>query len=422
MAINLTGKETKIYVAGWRPRRCGRAARTAIRWTARRRRHDPIFINTEAGPTGTVTSVKVGYSVDGGTTWQAVAMTATNWASTGGTWYFNRLGQYPASTVIKYYIEIEDAEGNKKWDNNDGQNYTLTVKAAAGVWVRNSKNYPVDGDVTEDTDLYLNTEAGPSGTVMNVQASYSTNGTTWTQTNLALKADWGSDGGNWYEVNLGTFAAGATVRYGITATDGTTTNVDDNSGAYYQVTVRAAESNALWVGDTGFQPANGEITAASVIQITTETWPAGTATNVVLVYTVDGGTTWQQQGFTEVGSSGANDIWQATRGPFADGTTLRFAVLAQADGQSSWDNNGGLDFRATVGEVGGLRMVEHTPVITTGGSPDNAGDQFDFDTTGGAATTSGTNGFGRLRQHLRELSTRRTCISAARAWPCRKTA
>ncbi len=392
--ISLSGKETKIYVAGLAPVDMWVKGAHASPADGTATSADPIFINAEAGPTGVVTSVKAGYSADGGTTWQATAMTATNWASTGGTWYFHRLGTYPAGTVIKYYIEIADANGNKKWDNNGGQNYSLTVKAAAGVWTRNTKNYPVDGDATEATDLYLNTEAGPSGTLTNVRASFSTNGTTWTQTNLALKADWGSDGGNWYEVNLGKFAAGTIVRYAITATDGATTNVDNNSGANYQVTVRAAASNALWVGDTSFQPANGEIESTDIIQITTETWPAGAATNVAMAYTVDGGTTWQLLNFALAGTSGANDIWQATRGPYANGTTLRFAVLAQAEGQSSWDNNGGLDFRATVGEVGGLRMVEHTPVITTSGAPDNAGDDFDFDTTGGAATTGGTNGFG----------------------------
>ena len=196
ISFSLTGKETKVFVAGLAAPEMWVRGTHASPVDGVATAADPIFVNTEAGPTGLVASVKVGYSVDGGTTWQAVAMTATNWASTGGTWYFHRLGQYPANTVIKYYIEIADAGGNKKWDNNGGLNYTLTVKAAAGVWTRNTRSWPIDGDVTEDTDLYLNTEAGPSGTLTNVRASYSTNGTTWTQTNLALKADWGSDGGN----------------------------------------------------------------------------------------------------------------------------------------------------------------------------------------------------------------------------------
>lgn len=395
LTFSLSGKETKVFVAGiaapemWikgTHNSPADGAATAV---------DPIFVNTEAGPTGVVASAKVGYSADGGTSWNELTMTATNWSSQGGTWYYARLGSYPAGTVIKYYIEVADTNGTKKWDNNNGQNYSLTVKAAAGVWVRSTKSYPVDGDVTDATDLYLNTEAGPTGQVTAVTASVSTNGgTNWAQTNLALKADWGSDGGNWYEVNLGKYPAGTTVRYAITATGATSTNVDNNNGAYYQVTVRASESNALWVGDTGFNPANGEITSADPIQITTETWPLDGATNVALVYTTDGGTTWNLTNITHVGSAGVNDIWQIVMGPYADGTTLRFAVVAQAAGQNVWDNNGGQDYRAIVGEVGGLRMVEHTPAINAGGGPDNPTDDFDFDMTGGAAITGGTNGFG----------------------------
>jgi hypothetical protein len=47
-----------------------------------------------------------------------------------------------------------------------------------------------------------------------------------------------------------------------------------------------------------------------------------------------------------------------------------------------------------MGESGAVRMVPHTPAIGDAGTPDAAGDAFDFNTTGGAATTSGTNGFG----------------------------
>ena len=394
LSFSLSGKETKVFVSGLASPEMWVRDTHASPVDGTATASDPIFINTEAGPTGTVTSVKVGYSADGGTTWQAVAMTATNWASTGGTWYFHRLGQYPAGTVIKYYIEIADANSNKKWDNNGGLNYTLTVKQSSGIWVRNSKNYPIDGDATDLTDIYLNSEAGPSGQVTSVTASYSTNGTTWTQTNMALKADWGSEGGNWYEVNIGKFPADAQVRYFVTATGATTTNKDDNGGQNFQLTIRDGASSSLWVGDTRFIPANGEITSSSTIQITSETWPIGAATNVAMAYSIDGGASWQLAVLSSIGATPENDVWRVTMGPYPDGTTLSFAVVAQSATLQTWDNNGGDNFRAIVGEVGGLRMVEHTPVITTAGSPDNSGDQFDFDTTGGAATTGGTNGFG----------------------------
>jgi glycosidase len=394
ISIILSGKETKIYVAGIAAPEMWVKGTHASPADGTATAADPIFVNTEAGPTGVVASVKLGFSADGGTTWQAVAMTATNWASTGGTWYFNRLGQYPAGTVIKYYVEIADTNSNKKWDNNGGQNYTLTVKPSAGVWVRNSKNYPVDGDATDATDLYLNSEAGPSGQVTAVTASYSTNGTTWLQTNLAVKADWGSPDGRWYEANLGKFPANAVVRYYVTAVGATSTNKDDNGGQNFQVTIRSGVVDTLWMGVTAQVPANGSITAASNIVIQAESWPIGAATNVTLAYSANGGTTWLAAPFAHTGTNANNDLWSVNLGTFADGTIVRYAAVALSATKTNWDNNGGADYQAIVGEVGGLRMVEHTPVISSNGTPDNVGDQFDFATTGGAATTSGTNGFG----------------------------
>ncbi len=355
---------------------------------------DPIFINTEAGPTGMVTSAKVGYSADGGTTWNVLPMTPTNWASTEGTWYFARLGTYPAGTVLEYYIEVADAADNKEWDNNGGANYTLTVKPVAGVWVRNSKNYPVDGDATDATDIYLNAEAGPSGDVTSVTASYSTNGTTWMQTNLAVKAEWESVGGQWYEANLGTFPAETQLSYFIEAAGAASTNKDDNGGLNFQVAIRSSVVDSLWMGVTGQIPENGSITAASNLLIQAESWPIGAATNVMLAYSSNGGVDWLAAAFTHTGTNANNDLWSVDLGTFAEGTIVQYAAVAQSATRTNWDNNGGADYQAIVGEVGGLRMVAHTPVISTGGSPDTPEDDFDFATTGGAATTGGTNGFG----------------------------
>jgi glycosidase len=391
ISFSMTGKETKVYVAGittpqmWVRGTHNSPADGAATAT------DAIYVNTEAGPTGVVTSVKVGYSSDNGTTWNLISMTPTNWASQGGTWSFARLGTFPAATVIKYYIEIADANGNKKWDNNNGQNFSITVKPPVGAWVRSVQNFPVDGEVTEAEALYINAEAGPSNTLSNVRAGYSTNGTTWVVTNMTLNAAWGSDGGNWYNVGLGTFPAGSVVRYYVEAL-GTTTNRNDNGGLNYQVTVRSLAED-LWIGNTRHNPTNGGITSADTITITSETWPAGVATNVAMAYSTDGGATWSLQNLAWTMTNNNNDIWSVGLGPYADGTVVSYALVARSTAPDKWDNNGGQNFQAIVGEVG-VRMMAHSPVIGIGGGPDNLSDAFDFNLTGQAATTSGTNGFG----------------------------
>ncbi|HMP76764.1 MAG TPA: alpha-amylase family glycosyl hydrolase [Kiritimatiellia bacterium] len=391
ISFSMSGKETKVYVAGIpTPEMFVRGTHNSPADGAATAT-DVIFVNTEAGPTGVVASAKVGYSSDGGTTWTILNMSPTNWASQGGTWFNARLGTFPANTVIKYFIEIADADGNKKWDNNNSQNFSITVLQPVGAWVRNVQSFPVDGDVTELDPLYVNAEAGPSNTLTAVRVGYSTNGTTWTITNMTLNADWGSDGGNWYNLNLGTFPAGTLVRYYVEAL-GITTNRNDNGGLNYQVTVRSVAED-LWIGNTRHSPTNGDITAASTITITSETWPAGIATNVAMVYSIDGGATWSQQSLSWVMTNNNNDIWSAALGPYPDGTVVQYALVAQSTAPEKWDNNGGQNFRAIVGEVG-VRMMAYSPVIGTPGSPDNLSDSFDFDTSGQAATTSGTNGFG----------------------------
>ena len=243
LAISLSGKETKIYVAGV-------AAPTL--W-ARGTHNYPvagevtsdtaIYINTEAGPVASVTNVLLGYSLNNGTTWTSMTMTVnTEWSSEGGKWYNATLGLLPAGTVVQYFINAQGADSSQAWDNNGGPNYTFTVAPGleSGLWIRGTKNYPEDGSATFATELYVDAEVGPAGSVSGVTVVVSTDGSTWTTNAMTLNPDWGSSGGAWYNVNLGAFAEGTLVRYYITATDGDETIQSDNGGLYFQVTIRGA--------------------------------------------------------------------------------------------------------------------------------------------------------------------------------------
>jgi len=391
LTINMTGKETKIYVAG---------IVTPAMWV--RGTHnfpangdatslDPVFVNAEAGPTGVVSTVKVGYSADNGVTWNVLNMTPTNWNSQGGTWHLARLGSFPPDTVIKYYIEAADTNANKKWDNNNGQNYSLTIKAPPGAWIRGVQSYPPEGEATDLTPVYVNAEAGPTGLVTDVSISFSTNGTSWIKQSMSLNTNWLSNGGSWFNAGLGSFSAGSVVRYYIEAASALSTNRDDKGGLYYTLSIRNVADD-LWVGNARHSPLNGAITPTNPVAVRCETWPSGIATNVALVYSTDG-LDWNIAPLSILGATNNNDGWGIDLGPYADGTIVSYAIVAQSQTMTLWDNNGGQNYRAIVGEPG-VRMAQFTPVIGNGGSPDNLSDAFDFNLIGGPARTAGTNGFG----------------------------
>ncbi|MDD2240156.1 MAG: alpha-amylase family glycosyl hydrolase [Kiritimatiellae bacterium] len=244
LSISLSAKETKIYVAGvaaptlWaRGTHTYPAAGEVTSDTA-------IYINAEAGPASTVTNVLLGYSLDGGATWETpMAMTLnTEWSSEGGAWYNATLGLLPADTAVQYFIQVQGTEDTEAVDNNNGQNYRFTVAQGleSGLWIRGTKNYPEDGSATFATEVYVDTEVGPAGSVSNVSVVVSSDGSTWTTNAMTLNPEWGSSGGAWYNATLGTFAEGTVVRYFITATDGEETIVADNGGLVFQVTIRGA--------------------------------------------------------------------------------------------------------------------------------------------------------------------------------------
>ena len=345
--------------------------------------------------------------------WQTVVMTNDWWPTVKGPQVPNetaRAQRYMATIagqtncLIDYYVQAVDTRGNTNRSNiihvwvgeqsgSSGEGGSTNV----AVWIRGTHNYPVDGDVKDDTPVFINTEVGPSGSVTRVTIGYSTNnGSSWALTNMVPNAGWGSVGGQWFNSSLGQFAAGTVIKYYVEATDGTTTNWDNNRSLNYSITVSNGEGGAetLWVGNTVHTPGNGSITTTNPLVVFCETWPAGASTNVSLVYSADGAT-WLTAVFAKVGETNNNDRWQVNLGTFPDGTRVQYCVQGVLpSGWQAWDNNGGQNYVAIIGEGVALRMVVHTPVINLPGSPDNTNDVFDFNTSGGAATTSGTNGFG----------------------------
>lgn len=109
------------------------------------------------------------------------------------------------------------------------------------------------------------------------------------------------------------------------------------------------QSAVQWVGNTTTWPVPGEIMASSDLWIDYETWPMGAAESGKIVFTADGGATWQEQPAAKNGTTGSNDKWHANLGKFAPGTTVRFAVQSEdTNGFDRWDNNGGADYIRSV--------------------------------------------------------------------------
>lgn len=103
-----------------------------------------------------------------------------------------------------------------------------------------------------------------------------------------------------------------------------------------------------WAGNVYPWPAAGSLTASDPLWINAETWPAGTASELYLVYSADGAT-WQSAELTLAGLDGNNDIWHADIGSFPAGATIRYAIqVIDNRGKVVWLNNGGQDYTVRV--------------------------------------------------------------------------
>ncbi len=226
--------------------------------------------------------------------------------------------------------------------------YSLEKTIRTIQWIGYASHSPADGQWDEGESLGVRVETWPKGTAQSAGIVYSANDTDW----FALPMSPAGTSGNndVWTADLGTFPAGSVVQYALFARDAFgITKWNSNDGQNYHAAVNGDPAPALlWIGDTFHWPGDNELDAGDSLWINIDAYPRDAATDMEVVYTVDG-TTWQSAAMHEGSPNGQNDHWYVNLGSFPSGTVITFAIVAgDAYGTTRWDNNGGTDFRATV--------------------------------------------------------------------------
>ena len=292
-------------------------------------------------------------------------------------------------------VKVSNASGYLPGESLSGKGTKVYVNQlpsgpVASLWCSGTYAWPASGEATTTNIIYVNTEAGPTSAVTNVTAVWSSDGATWHETAMTVNTNWASTGGHWYNTTLGPFASSTNLQY-VIRVQGSGTNVlwDNNNSANYNVAIKAATSIGL--ASTYTYPTAAKASENLYIN-TLVTAATNAAQTVVTLFTsLDSGVTWSNMAML------ANTNWSDSRGiwfysdlglPTA-GSVIKYYVTASntVTHEAAMDNNGGHYYTVSV-------AAEQADVQVVEGTPDMAGEVFDLVTTGGAAVTQGTNGFG----------------------------
>jgi len=240
-------------------------------------------------------------------------------------------------------------------DDNSGADWEVDITGCNNQnveWIGNTYHWPYNGDIDAGEDLWVNVESYPLGKAVSGSVVYSPDGgSTWLGTNLSHN---GTDGNNdlWH-VNLGSFAAGSTVKYAVEIIDGNSaSHWDSNNGQDYTANVNMGDP-VDWVGNTYHWPYDGEIDATDDLWINSKSYPAGAAVSGEVIFSSDGGSTWSSRALEYNGTEADNDHWHVNMGSFAAGATVEYAIkIVDGEAADNWDNNNYSNFSATVNGTG----------------------------------------------------------------------
>lgn len=156
--------------------------------------------------------------------------------------------------------------------------------------------------------------------------------------------------------------------------DTSTTPRWSNDGAYLDTTGLSIEGKgtkificnpgsggeSLWASGTYSWPAQGAATSVDTIYINTEAGPAGDVDSVTVIWSSDGGTTWNETDMSvnTAWESESGAWYNAALGPFPTGGTLQYCLrVADADGNEFWDNNANQNYSLDIAVAADFALV-----------------------------------------------------------------
>jgi hypothetical protein len=352
-----------------------------------------ITYSAGAGVLGSATQVQIHVGYNG---WQGVPNPDPAMTRSGTNWVY--MYSPPAGA---YQIDCVFNNGSNIWENNSGANYGVSVTncSATNTAVVFSPGTPSDCDNSQVAITY-----NPAGRVLSntspvfvlqrfngaggspIQNQMAAQGTSWIFTNTSLVG-----------------VTSIQVYFG----DSGSSKVDDNAGAYWNVAVSGCQTSgpsaAVFnpVAPTGctdvvitYHPNNGALKSAAQVNIHVgrNGWQ-----DVLDVPMARIGNNWVYTNSLDDGTYQINVC-------FSDGTT--------------WDNNNANDWNVTVAGCtsavpAGITFAEGSPIVTDDATnQNNVGDAFDFNQSGGSASTRNQNGFGSFGQVFINYDTNRFYIGA----------
>lgn len=103
-----------------------------------------------------------------------------------------------------------------------------------------------------------------------------------------------------------------------------------------------------WAGNGYHWPLNGSISSEDALWINVESWPAGSATEAYVWFSIDNGP-WQALELERTGVANNNDQWHVNLGQQNSGSSITYAIqVLDSRGNELWDNNAGSNYIATV--------------------------------------------------------------------------
>ena len=230
--------------------------------------------------------------------------------------------------------------------NEQTRQYSVEKIGGSDIeWLGQIAHWPQNGAIDPGEAIWIDAQTYPIGSAGNVSVIYSRDGgSTW----LSLAMNHNGTGGNndKWNVNAGTLSSGETLFYHVVARDLAGRSVTNNYGGFHYRAHAASDYESLvWAGNTYHWPHIGQVDPSDNLYVNIQSYPIGAAVRARVVYSVDGGTTWNESPMNHGGTAGNNDKWYVNLQTFPSGTVVEYAVeLIDGTGAAYWDSNNNQNF------------------------------------------------------------------------------